>query len=258
MKRNVIFAIALWAAFLFVAIMAFGCKNEHHKLNNNFIQSVTIDDKNSVTLNVDIPNKKVGLLTINSISVVNHVVIHSGDIILGVLRAGEYTATMQLLNTERRDTEVFTVPVLLDPKDTDPPTTPPEEPYIVCTSNQDGGAIVTVELNGVSEAVVTRSDDPTYQIPVDTNVLVVEVPLDKGVYTFRLIVGDVVVSSCTVEIDENDNDTGDPGDAFEIPDEPRCPRTRFNVCHNGHNILLPWHALKSHSRHVGDKLGKCD
>lgn len=258
-SQRTFLSILLGVLIALLSVLVFsGCKGGHSRPNNDFIKSVSVDETNKVTVAVDIPANSVGLLSIDNQPSVNNVILHDGDVVLGVFQAGQYTISVQLLDTNRSDSESITIYPLGIVEPPPPPPPPPTCATLQCNVNSDGAVVCVVDMNDMPFVFLSRVDSGEPPVLIEEDTTFVTCPLDEGTYTFRLLVGDTAFYACTVEVDAKDNDHSDPGDAFDIPPEPECNKTRFNVCHNGQNLLLPWHALKAHSRHLGDKLGKCD
>ena len=160
---------------------------------------------------------------------------------------------------------------------------------MVCNVNEDGGIVINFTFGDRTTPIllkVVRVALPACEVDYKEfepllispdSALFVDIPLPAGEYRFEavepttpsLLVGcvvppvDVVVSSCEVIVpckaDDDDDDNGDDDDDPLLPPNPgHDHHVRFLICHNGHHLLVPWHALKAHIEIHGDKLGRCD
>jgi hypothetical protein len=139
---------------------------------------------------------------------------------------------------------------------------PPEltKPTLHCNVNEDGGVALCIDLNDYQSVLLHRVGTDELDQLITENTTIANLPLSPGTYTFQLLSDGVVLTECTVTVpDKGDGDDDDNDDSDAPPGCPRPPRdrhTRFVICHNGHTIVVNYHALKAHLRH-GDKLGPC-
>ena len=144
---------------------------------------------------------------------------------------------------------------------------------MVCNVNEDGGIVINFTFGDRTEPIllkVVRTAKPECDVEYEgfDPILVeigsasfVDIPLPAGDYRFDVteVDSDVVVTSCETaipcKVDDGDDDDDDP----LLPPNPghdHC--VRFLICHNGHTLMVPWHALKAHILIHGDTLGRCD
>ena len=250
---------------------------------NKYLKEVIVYEDNSVVAVVELPDGAYGVLYLEDRTTAN-VVVASGDVELGVFEAGEYRLYLDVLTlsnpatieTEFLDFEVFALipgddDPLPDPEDPpedpeDPPVDPqPEEPgrekpTLTCNYNEDGAAALVVDFNSFSTPVILRRiDDIANDLVIDGDLVVADLPLVPGEYTFQLLDPETeeVLATCTLSIPlPPGQEPEDPPvvEEPELPPEPTDPRVRFIVRHNGHFIVVPWAALRAHLAH-GDEIG---
>jgi hypothetical protein len=162
---------------------------------------------------------------------------------------------------------------------------------MTCNLNEDGGIVINFSFGDRASPILLKvvrvakpECDVEYKgfepILVEPNsASFVDIPLPAGDYRFdaveptapNLIVGcvvtppsppspvDVVVASCEIvvpcKVDDDNDDNDDDSQLPPKPEKGHC--VRFLVCHNGHTLLVPWHALKAHILIHGDTLGRC-
>ena len=131
-------------------------------------------------------------------------------------------------------------------------------PAMTCVVEESGVVVVTVQTAGVDGLVLAEAEETERQsIEADKAIIL---DLDGGQHTLQLIGPEnLVFAECIVEVPVIDDkkDDGDEGDGFELPPRPERCGVRFDVCHNGQTLRLPWAALKAHAKHAGDRLGPC-
>lgn len=132
-------------------------------------------------------------------------------------------------------------------------------PTMECVIEDSGSVIVTIETAGVDGLVLAEAEETERQsIEADKAVIL---NLDSGQHTLQLIgPEDIVFAECILDIPvvDEDSDDGDEGDGFVVPPRPERCGIRFDVCHKGKTLRLPWAALEAHSKHAGDILGACE
>jgi hypothetical protein len=160
---------------------------------------------------------------------------------------------------------------------------------MTCNVNEDGAIVINFVFGDRTEPIllkvvrVAQSECPVEYKGFEPMLIgpdsasFVNLPLSPGQYKFEAVepttpnlnvgcvVGpptppppseDVVIASCEVVVpckNVDDDDDDDP----QLPPNPHRDHVRFLVCHNGHLLLVPWHALKAHILIHGDKLGHC-
>jgi hypothetical protein len=251
-------------------------------LSNKYLKEVVVYGDNSVVAVVELPDGAYGLLYLED-RITAIPVVASGNVELGIFEAGAYRLYLDVLmlaipatvETEFLDFEVPVLPggddPLPDPKDPpeDPPVDPQpdsgrDKPTLTCNYNEDGAAALVISFNNFSTPVILRRiDDLAGDLVLDGDLVVADIPLLPGEYTFQLLDPDTqeVLATCTLIIpfppgQEPENPPVDPPvvEGPELPPEPTDPRVRFIIRHNGHFIVVPWSALRAHLEH-GDEIG---
>lgn len=141
-----------------------------------------------------------------------------------------------------------------------PPDPPVEKPVLICNFSEDGAAALVIEFKGRSTPVILRTISSLATSRGDEllvqDVTLLDVPLDPGEYRFQLVDPDTqeVLAECLLVVPTPGNGDNDDEDDPRLPPRPDDPHTRYAVCHNGHVIMVPWHALRAHLIVHGDKL----
>lgn len=275
-------------AFLLLGLVGCGGHGHHGPVGNLYLTDVIVNEDNSVTAVVSLPEYHYGFLLLNDSLVALNVVVASGDVELGVFEPGEYTLCLELFVsptgldvlasakhgfvpfenltgvTECID---FFVPELpgdpVDPPDDPPVDDPPPDdpppfrnPKLLVRVNNDGAICVIIRLRDAESATL-------YDVVADEETLIEEdthlvLDRDCGEYAFELLLGEELIVRKEVAIVCPPNGPPDDEDDPRLPPRPEDPRTRFLVCHNGISKLVPWPALKAHILVHGDSLGPCE
>lgn len=214
-------------AFLLLGLVGCGGSGGRHgPVGNLYLTDVIVNEDNSVTAVVTLPEYHYGFLLLNESLVALNVVVASGDVELGIFEPGEYTLCLELFVSPtgvdilanwaaRRNpgfgppfedltgvTECidFVVPELPDePEDpVDPPDDPPVDdpppddpppfrnPKLLVRVNNDGAIVVIVKLRDAESTLL-------YDVIADETTLVDEdrfhLVLDRecGEYAFELL-----------------------------------------------------------------------
>ena len=259
-----------------------GCHGSHHGGGDPgklWLTDVVIDEDNVVTATVHLPEYHYGLLYLDGSTTATAIVIADGEIVLGEFELGDYSLCLELflspdgaalLSDPRRRFPLFAdhtgeqecCDFSVYPYDGEPdpdPTPDPEAPSLSCSVNSDGAVLITLHNIDVSVSVSRSStgEEPVLIDELDVDefggsldgVVIVDLGLEAGVYTFT-IEGEDVSLSCDdlVILDDEDNNDDDNDD-----------RVRYLICHNGHGLLLPKHAAQYHlDNHAEDSFGSCD
>lgn len=250
--------------------------------DNQYLIDVRVESNNTVIATVNLPEYHYGFLFLNNSNVALEVVIANGDVNFGVFQPGDYNLCLELFLSP--DGEVlfdsyppsfapftdlsgvqecvtFNVPVLDTPPNPNPDPKPECSPKIKVRINCDGVIVLVVKLCNYPKLILRRLFDNVDDYICENNFVHIVENLPCGEYVYVLIdpATDTELYRVTVEIpcppEDDDSDNGD--NLGLLPPEPEDPRTRFLICHNGHQILVPWRALRAHILIHGDKLGPC-
>jgi len=286
----------LLCAAMVAAIGVSGChpvSGPHHSHVLNVVCEEPHPETGRVVVFVELDAQLFGVLFLyrgeDLISI--NVILSTGEIDLGVVPPGIYRVVLQGFN---RDTIEFIAEVecmfdpvageicdngvdddgdgLIDAADPDcatPPPPPPPGPTVTCNANEEGGAVVVIDLNGYEGSVtLVRADDLDNPILVTDGDSLLEVPLKPGDYTFELRnEASDVLAYCEVHIpngdDHDDNSLCNREDLSEC--EVRiCALedhdAKYVVQHKDgkghvHQIIVSWHALRAHVCVHGDEFG---
>ena len=280
---NVLGVIALFAVF-----SIFACHNHStgkNKGGKRYLTDVQVLEDNTVIATVNLPDYHYGFLLLNDSLVALEVVVADGPVNLGVFEPGDYTLCIELFvspsgqaklddywathkrshftqppfkdvtgHTECCDFTVFPLNVPpTDPPPTDPPPVDPPvgtNPKLKCRVNYDGAVVLIVKLRGYGP-VILRKIGADYEYLVEENFRHIVEDLDCGEHGYVLLDPETEeeLDRCVISI---------PCPPDDPPEDPEDPKTRYFVCHNGTQLLVPWHALKAHLTLHGDTLGVCD
>lgn len=234
-----------------------------------YLKDVFVREDNTVVAVVEVPAYHYGLLTLDNSPVALAIVVNSGEIELGQFVAGDYTLCLQLFlapdsaSVHPRMLRDFSgveqclgFTVVGEGSGGDQSPGGPG-PKIFVRVNYDGAVLVVVRLGGWDSLVL-------HNVLTDEDVLVEE---DNAHFVFDFECGDFVFvfellnpeTMETVAYKEfvlpclPDDEAENP----ELPPKPADPRTRFLVCHDGNQLLLPWNALYAHLVLHSDQLGLC-
>jgi hypothetical protein len=282
--RDVLYWSIIVVIIIAVLALVSSCSSKDGHLNarvNQYLKDVLVLEDNNVVAVVELPDKAYGILFLDGDRTTSNIVIASGDVELGVFETGEYRLYLDVLflgNPARVETEFldFVVSELpVEPKDPeDPSENPPEDPPIdpqpdhgrdkptlTCNYNEDGAAALIIEFNSFSTPMILRRiDDLANDLIIDGDLVITDIPLRPGEYTFQLLDPNTeeVVATCIVNIPAPPGHVDDdPLTTIELPPKPEDPRVRFIVKHGSPNsvfILVPWNALRAHLEH-GDEIG---
>jgi len=279
----------------FVLLVSFaglcaGCHNNGSHPSAPFILGVDVDinrDTNDTTAIVKIDSRLFGALSLKADDgtlLSTYIVLASGSLDLGVLPAGKYNLVLDgyqndthaPAGTDNVEFELFALPIP-PPEPTPDPEPTPGTPTLTCNANEDGGAAIIIDLNGVSvPKILRRLDDPDGDIMINQDDVVLDIPLRPGTYTFTIIDPDTraELARCDVVIPKDDDEGDDHDPHFDRCDLDHngevsdCERLLCDLDHHKkyvirhrdgkghcHEIVVDWHALLAHICKHGDELG---
>jgi hypothetical protein len=266
--RNFI-AVAIAAAFVFLAGCGGGTHGRKAPVGNQYLTACYADTDRTVFVDITLPDRYYGLLLETTSPTLGQIAVESATYNLGVFEPGEYTFELELLLRDDSDkngrldglVETCTLVIESDvPEPPEPPEPPPCPPTVVVNVNDEGGVLFridgcwsecepVIELTFDGEVFNFAGNDP-FLLPLD---------LKPGPYDFEVKLvggcGNTVLLSGKIVI------TG-PQDPGPQPPNGLLPPAwglhKILVCKKGRNRLMPYPAACNLISQGKATLGACE
>jgi len=296
-KRLFILLLVYAVIFGMVGFFVSGCSNHPSEYVNQYLVGCAVDDEGAVVLDINLPDGFHALIYQAGVPEFAQLALETGVYNIGILEAGEYEYTLELVQDERVgnfiyppraydgliETCIVIVESMDDPIDPpDDPIDPPDDP--VDPPDDPDTPTVNVNIEGGLTVVITGVDE---DCPISVHLLCQEVaecndipapPVEEDVCEDQRVLD---ITEDTVVVFRTDpgvyllrvidcegivlyeTEVVITGDVDELVDEddflpPAWGRHKILVCHKGNTKLLPYPAACNLIRKGKATLGACN